>query len=54
MLHHLLLGIEVARFNSGDVEVQCQRQWMSRPDSRSDSIGGSEPSSGYETQNWDS
>ena len=32
MLHHLLLGIEegveVARFNREDVEVQCQRQWI--------------------------
>ena len=27
---------------------------MSRPDSRSDPIGGSEPSSGCETQDWDS
>ena len=32
MLHHLPLGIkvgvEVARFCIGDVEVQCQRQWI--------------------------
>ena len=27
---------------------------MSHPDSRSDPIGGSEPSSGCETQDWDS
>ena len=27
---------------------------MSRPESRSDPIGGSEPSSGCETQDWDS
>ena len=27
---------------------------LSRPDSRSDPIGGSEPSSGCETQDWDS
>ena len=28
--------------------------YMSRPDSRSDPIGGSEPSSGCETVYWDS
>ena len=27
---------------------------VSRPDSRSDPIAGSEPSSGYETEDWDS
>ena len=36
-------------------EVESEVQWtMSRPDSRSDPIGGSEPSSGCETQDWDS
>ena len=29
-------------------------QHLSHPDSRSNPIGGSEPSSGYETINWDS
>ena len=34
--------------------LECLRGWMSRPDSRSDPIGRSEPSSGSETIYWDS
>ena len=37
-----------------NIGIKLHRTTMSRPESRSDLIGGSESSSGCETQDWDS
>ena len=36
------------------MSARARAEGMSRPESRSDPIGGSKPSSGCETQDWDS
>ena len=43
------------RLTAGAAQRECDRNGMklSRPYSRSDQIGGSESSSGCETQDWD-
>ena len=63
VFHILLIGNNFETLSKVKIQLATQLQMkdlgkvqyvLSRPESRSDPFGGSEPSSGCETQDWDS